>query len=112
MTNDGIDGIVFTGSFEVGFELFKTFSTAWPRPAIVEMGGKNPAIVSRKADLEEAAEGIMRSGLRVRRPEVLGEQSRVYVERPVHDELVRLLVEKTEAITVGDPLLRENWLGP
>ena len=38
--------------------------------------------------------------------------SRVYVEQPVHDELVRLLVEKTEAITVGDPLVRENWLGP
>jgi 1-pyrroline-5-carboxylate dehydrogenase len=38
--------------------------------------------------------------------------SRVYVERPVHDELVRLLVEKTEAITIGDPVVRENWLGP
>jgi 1-pyrroline-5-carboxylate dehydrogenase len=38
--------------------------------------------------------------------------SRVYVERPVHDELVRLLVEKTEAITVGDPLVRSNWMGP
>ena len=38
--------------------------------------------------------------------------SRVYVERPVHDELVRLLVEKTETITIGDPLVRENWLGP
>ena len=38
--------------------------------------------------------------------------SRVYVERPVHDELVRLLVEKTEKLTIGDPLERENWLGP
>jgi 1-pyrroline-5-carboxylate dehydrogenase len=38
--------------------------------------------------------------------------SRVYVERPVHDELVRMLVEKTEKLTVGDPILRENWLGP
>jgi 1-pyrroline-5-carboxylate dehydrogenase len=36
----------------------------------------------------------------------------VYVERPVHDELVRLLVEKTRTITVGDPMQRENWLGP
>ena len=38
--------------------------------------------------------------------------SRVYVERPVHDELVRRLVEKTEAITIGDPTDRRNWLGP
>jgi 1-pyrroline-5-carboxylate dehydrogenase len=110
-TNQGIDGIVFTGSFEVGFRLYKSFSTRWPRPAIVEMGGKNPAIVSRKADLEEAAEGIMRSAFGFG-GQKCSANSRVYVEKPVHDELVRLLVEKTEQITIGDPLKRENWLGP
>jgi 1-pyrroline-5-carboxylate dehydrogenase len=110
-TNPGIDGIVFTGSYEVGFKLFKSFSTNWPRPCIVEMGGKNPAIVSRKADLEEAAEGIMRSAFGFG-GQKCSANSRVYVERPVHDELVRMLVEKTEKLTVGDPILRENWLGP
>ena len=38
--------------------------------------------------------------------------SRVYVERQVHDELVQTLVEKTEQIVIGDPLVRANWLGP
>jgi 1-pyrroline-5-carboxylate dehydrogenase len=38
--------------------------------------------------------------------------SRVYVEKAVHDELVRMLVEKTEKITIGDPIKREHWLGP
>ncbi|HVQ23110.1 MAG TPA: aldehyde dehydrogenase family protein, partial [Candidatus Saccharimonadia bacterium] len=71
----------------------------------------NPAIVARSADLEEAAEGIMRSAFGFG-GQKCSANSRVYVERPVHDELVRLLVEKTEAITVGDPLKRENWLGP
>jgi 1-pyrroline-5-carboxylate dehydrogenase len=75
------------------------------------MGGKNPAIVSRKADLEEAAEGIMRSAFGFG-GQKCSANSRVYVEKPVHDELVRLLVEKTEKITIGDPLVRENWLGP
>ena len=109
--NQEIDGIVFTGSFQVGFELAKTFSTRYPRPAIVEMGGKNPAVVSRTADLEEAAEGIVRSAFGFG-GQKCSANSRVYVEKPVHDELIRLLVEKTEAITIGDPLLRENWLGP
>ena len=77
----------------------------WPRPCIVEMGGKNPAIVTRKADLDEAAEGIMRSAFGFG-GQKCSANSRVYVERPVHDELVRLLVEKTEAITIGDPLVR------
>ncbi|HSO30450.1 MAG TPA: aldehyde dehydrogenase family protein, partial [Candidatus Sulfomarinibacteraceae bacterium] len=107
----GIDGIVFTGSFEVGFRLFKSFSTAWPRPCIVEMGGKNPAIVTRSADLEEAAEGIMRSAFGFG-GQKCSANSRVYVERPVHDELLKLLVEKTERITIGNPIPRENWLGP
>jgi 1-pyrroline-5-carboxylate dehydrogenase len=110
-TSPGIDGIVFTGSYDVGIRLFKSFSTTWPRPCIVEMGGKNPAIVSRKADLEEAAEGIMRSAFGFG-GQKCSANSRVYVERPVHDELVRLLVEKTEQISIGDPIPRQNWLGP
>ena len=79
-SNPGIDGIVFTGSYDVGMKLFKTFSTAWPRPCIVEMGGKNPAIVSRKADLEEAAEGIMRSAFGFG-GQKCSANSRVYVEK-------------------------------
>src|SRR6185369_15110898 len=46
--NPGIDGIVFTGSYDVGMDLFRTFSKGYPKPTIVEMGGKNPAVVSRK----------------------------------------------------------------
>src|SRR6266540_7521508 len=107
----GIDGIVFTGSYEVGMRLFHSFSKTWPRPCIVEMGGKNPAIVTQRADLDEAAEGIMRSAFGFG-GQKCSANSRVYVERAVHDELVRLLVEKTEAITIGDPLQRQNWLGP
>jgi 1-pyrroline-5-carboxylate dehydrogenase len=110
-SNPGIDGIVFTGSYDVGMRLYKNFSTSWPRPTIVEMGGKNPAIVSRKADLEEAAEGIMRSAFGFG-GQKCSANSRVYVEKQVHDELVRMLVEKAEKITLGDPIKRENWLGP
>ncbi len=107
----GIDGIVFTGSYEVGMRLFHSFSRTWPRPTIVEMGGKNPAIVTRNADLDEAAEGIMRASFGFG-GQKCSANSRVYVERQVHDELVQKLVEKTEAIVIGDPLARANWLGP
>jgi 1-pyrroline-5-carboxylate dehydrogenase len=107
----GVDGIVFTGSYEVGMRLFHSFSTTWPRPCIVEMGGKNPAIVTRNADIDEAAEGIMRSAFGFG-GQKCSANSRVYVERPVHDALVEKLVEKTEQIVIGDPLVRANWLGP
>ncbi len=109
--NQGIDGIVFTGSYEVGFDLFRNFSKRYPRPCIVEMGGKNPAIVLRSADLEEAAEGVMRASFGFG-GQKCSANSRVYVERPVHDEFVRTLVEKTEQLVVGDPLPRTAFLGP
>ena len=109
--NPGIDGVVFTGSFEVGFDLYKSFACEFPKPVIVEMGGKNPSIVSRRADLEEAAEGVMRAAFGFG-GQKCSANSRCYVERPVHDEFVRLLVEKTEQIKTGDPLARTNWLGP
>ena len=63
------------------------------------------------ADLEEAAEGIMRSAFGFG-GQKCSANSRVYVERPVHDDLVRLLVEKTEQLVVGDPLPRTAFLGP
>jgi len=107
----GVDGIVFTGSYEVGMRLFHSFSTTWPRPCIVEMGGKNPAIVTRNADIDEAAEGIMRSAFGFG-GQKCSANSRVYVDRAVHDALVQKLVEKTEQIVIGDPLVRANWLGP
>jgi 1-pyrroline-5-carboxylate dehydrogenase len=75
------------------------------------MGGKNPAIVLRSADLEEAAEGIVRAALGFSGQKCTA-NSRVYVERPVHDELVRQLVEKTEKLVVGDPLPRTAFTGP
>ena len=109
--NPGIDGIVFTGSFEVGFKLYKSFARDYPKPVIVEMGGKNPSIVSRKADLDEAAEGVMRAAFGFG-GQKCSANSRCYVERPVHDEFVRRLVEKTEQISIGDPLERQTWLGP
>ncbi len=109
--NTGIDGIVFTGSYDVGFDILRHFSAKYPRPCIVEMGGKNPAIVMHSADLEEAAEGIMRSAFGFG-GQKCSANSRVYVERSVHDELVRRLVEATEKLVVGDPLPRATFLGP
>ena len=107
----GIDGMVFTGSYEVGMALYRSFTTRWPRPCIVEMGGKNPAIVTRHADLDEAAEGIVRASFGFD-GQKCSANSRVYVEHAVHDDLIARVVARTEALRVGDPLLRETFMGP
>ncbi|MGI8830653.1 MAG: aldehyde dehydrogenase family protein [Candidatus Limnocylindria bacterium] len=109
--NPGIDGMVFTGSYEVGMDLYRSFTRDYPRPIITEMGGKNPAIVMKSADLDEAAEGVMRSAFGFD-GQKCSANSRVYVEAPVAREFVAKLVEKTREITIGDPTERKNWMGP
>jgi 1-pyrroline-5-carboxylate dehydrogenase len=106
-----VDGITFTGSYEVGMGIYKGFAKDYPKPVVCEMGGKNPAIVSDKADLDKATDGVMRSAFG------FGGQkcsacSRVYVHHSVYDEFVRILKEKTEKIKVGNPLDRDVYLGP
>jgi len=109
--NPGIDGLVFTGSYEVGMRLYTTFTRDYPRPIITEMGGKNPAIVTGSADLDEAAEGVMRSAFGFD-GQKCSANSRVYVDRAIAKEFVDKLVEKTRKLAVGDPTRRENWMGP
>jgi 1-pyrroline-5-carboxylate dehydrogenase len=69
----------------------------WVRPSILELGGKNPAIVSRHADLEDAAVGIVRSAFGLQ-GQKCSACSRVYIEDPVYDQLVPRLVELTEKL--------------
>ncbi len=60
--NKEVDGATFTGSFDVGMRMYRDFANRnYIRPIILELGGKNPAIVSRHANLEDAATGIVRS---------------------------------------------------
>jgi len=110
--NQGIDGLLFTGSYEIGFnQVFKGFSKVFPKPVVVEMGGKNPAIVSKHADLEEAAEGVMRSAFGFA-GQKCSACSRVYVEAPVYEAFLEALQAKTKGIAIGDPTERKVWLGP
>jgi 1-pyrroline-5-carboxylate dehydrogenase len=110
--NTGVDGIVFTGSKDVGMRLMRDNATrAIPRPLIIEMGGKNPAIVMRSADLDKATDGVMRSAFGAQ-GQKCSACSRVYVSAPIRDEFVRRLVQKTKKITIGNPLDRDVYLGP
>jgi 1-pyrroline-5-carboxylate dehydrogenase len=107
-----VAGVTFTGSYEVGMGILRHFSqSGWPRPCIAEMGGKNATIVSRHADLERAATGIVRSAFGLQ-GQKCSACSRVYVERPVARALRSRIQELTEAIAIGDPTLKENWMGP
>ncbi len=110
--NPGVDGITFTGSYDVGMKIFRTFAGGrYVRPAILELGGKNPCVVTRNADLERASLGIIRSAFGLQ-GQKCSANSRIYVERPVYDKLVERLVDMTNKLTMGDPTVRGVFLGP
>jgi 1-pyrroline-5-carboxylate dehydrogenase len=110
--NPGVDGLVFTGSMAVGMKLLRdNAARPFPRPLIIEMGGKNPALIMRSADLDKASDGVMRSAFGAT-GQKCSACSRVYVSREMRQQFVELLVEKTKKIKVGNPLERDVWAGP
>ncbi len=108
----GIDGVAFTGSVRVGMDIHGVMSsTGRVRPAFLELGGKNPAIVCDDADLEAAVEGCARSafGLSGQKCSAL---SRIYVARTRHDDFVARLGARTIQMHIGDPTRAEVYMGP
>lgn len=112
VSHPDVAGITFTGSYDSGMSILRRYAAGrWPRPCIAEMGGKNAVIVTRHADLGRAATGIVRSAFGLS-GQKCSACSRVLVEAPVAGELIERLVAATRALKVGDPLQRENWMGP
>ena len=110
--NPDVDGATFTGSFDVGMNLYRSFANGkYVRPVILELGGKNPAIVSKNADLERATTGIIRSAFGLQ-GQKCSAASRVIVEEPVYDDLVARLKEMTDKLVIGDPTDQDVYLGP
>jgi 1-pyrroline-5-carboxylate dehydrogenase len=109
---DGVDGIAFTGSHEVGMSIFRKMAGGpFMRPVICEMGGKNPTYVTAKADLDLAADGLARSAFGLQ-GEKCSACSVAYVERPVYGEFLDRLKAKAEAMQVGNPEDKSVFVGP
>ena len=93
-------------------KLYTGFTRDYPRPIITEMGGKNPAIVTASADLDEAAEGVMRSAFGFD-GQKCSANSRVYVDRSVARDVRRQAgraARRTSRSAI--PTRRDNWMGP
>ncbi|ULN48252.1 aldehyde dehydrogenase family protein [Mycolicibacterium goodii] len=112
LADAAVDGIAFTGSAEIGWQMVRALSDGpFGRPVLAEMGGKNVTVVSRHADLDAAAEGVVRSayGLSGQKCSAC---SRVVVEESVHDEFVAKLAERVNALTVSAPEDADAFMGP
>src|SRR5947209_595458 len=104
-----IDKVGFTGSSEVGARIGE-LAGRHLQSACLELGGKNPMVVTANADIDLAVEGALFGGFGTagQRCTSLGT---VIVEESVHDEFVRRFDAAVRAAAVGDPT-RDVVMGP
>ncbi len=106
---DHVDAVVCTGSVRTGRVVAEHAARRFI-PAFLELGGKDPAIVTAAADLDRAATAIVRAAL-LATGQACQSLERVYVERRVHDALLERIVgqARTVRLTCDDPA---GQLGP
>ena len=112
VVNKDVSGIVFTGSRDTGLKMIsKVFGAGMQKVFVVEMGGKNPAIVSKYADIDSAVSGVASAafGFAGQKCSAL---SRVYVHVSIKELFLSKLIEKVRSFSIGDPLKKENYIGP
>lgn len=113
VSNRDVAGIAFTGSKEVGMRLYRRFLSGqpYPKPVVIEMGSKNPTIVTAKADMAKAVEGTVRAAYGYG-GQKCSATSRVYVQKQIRDEFVAALRTRIHSILVGDPRRKDVFMGP
>jgi aldehyde dehydrogenase (NAD+) len=108
-SHPGLDKIAFTGSTEVGKRIAHAASTR-NVALTLELGGKSPHIIFEDASIDQAVEGIV-SGIYFNQGEVCCAGSRLFVQEPVLDEVIRKLRIRLASLRVGDPLDKNTDVG-
>ena len=83
---DEVDFLGFTGSERTGKVVMKRAADTLT-PVSLELGGKDPMIVLRDADVERAANAAAFGGL-LNTGQICLSVERVFVEEPIYDEFV------------------------
>ena len=104
-----IDMVGFVGSVEAGRHIMAACAPALKR-LVLELGGKDPMLVCADADLPAAAEYAVRESMR-NSGQVCCAVERIYVEQPVAERFLQLVVEKAAALKVGPPE-QDVFMGP
>ena len=98
--NTGVNGISFTGSTEIGTELYAK-SAQRLKKVQAEMGGKNAVILLADADMDKALGGIVQGAFGSTGQRCTA-TSRVIVEEEVYDQFMEGLIDRTSKLKIGD----------
>ena len=102
VTHDGIDGILFTGSWPVGRKILEANLDRPGRIIALELGGNNPAVVLPDADLRQAAIEIVRCAFNTTGQRCTCTR-RVIIHEAIAHKLIPALCKTASNLIVGDP---------
>jgi len=105
-----VDLVCFTGSVKTGRIVARSAAEHFI-PAFLELGGKDPVIVTRTADLELATDVVLRASV-LATGQACQSLERVYVDEAIYDRFVSRLVEKASAVPINYPDLHSGVVGP
>ena len=111
-----VNMIVFTGSQEVGCQIYANAAVLQPgqkhlKRVVAEMGGKNAIIVDESADLDQAVQGVVYSAFGYS-GQKCSACSRVIVVDAIYETFVQRLIEATKSLNVGDAKAPGTRVGP
>lgn len=110
LLNSSVDKIVFTGSVGIGRHVAEVCARRL-LPCTLELGGKDPAIITENADLENAASGVV-WGAFTNAGQCCASIERLYVHQKVADKFIEMVVEKTKKLRIGNGLDPNTDVGP
>jgi succinate-semialdehyde dehydrogenase/glutarate-semialdehyde dehydrogenase len=110
IVNPAIQSIAFTGSVSVGKRIMELASRNLTN-VVLELGGKDPAIVLRDADVETAARGVAWAAF-MNTGQSCASIERAYVAREIADEFTARVLEIARSLKVGNPIEPDVDIGP
>jgi len=105
-----VDAVCFTGSVKTG-RLVARAAAGHFIPAFLELGGKDPVIVTATADVELATDVVLRASV-LATGQACQSLERVYVQEGVYERFVSRLVEKASAVPINYPDPHAGVIGP
>ena len=107
---DAADAVCFTGSVATG-RMVAVHAAERFIPAFLELGGKDPAIVTRQADLPKATDAIIRSAVGMT-GQACQSLERIYVDIEIVDEFTDNLLERLANVKLNWPDIEDGHIGP
>lgn len=102
-----VNKISFTGSVTTGLMISQK---AGMKKVTLELGGNDPTVILKDADLDKAVKGII-NGAFLNAGQVCMGVKRVIVEDEIADEFAEKLVEATQKLVMGNPMDSKTTLG-